>query len=74
YELKVSVVDKEIEEDKKELEDDEIDDEMLDEMYMKRLNAGLFTLQLVDLTIAWICYEKPMIKEHVTILLNRIGR
>ncbi|RIB12551.1 Catenin-beta-like protein [Gigaspora rosea] len=74
YELKVSVVDKEIEEEKKELEDDEIDDEMLDEMYMKRLNAGLFTLQLVDLTIAWICYEEPMIKEHVTILLNRTGR
>ncbi|CAG8458662.1 9042_t:CDS:2 [Gigaspora rosea] len=40
-------------------EDDEIDDEMLDKMYMKRFNAGLFTLQLDDLTIAWIYYEEP---------------
>ncbi|CAG8532100.1 2926_t:CDS:10, partial [Racocetra fulgida] len=74
YEFKVSTVDKEIEEEKEALEDDEIDDETLDEIYLRRLSAGLFTLQLIDLTIAWICYEEPMIKERVTILLNRTGR
>ncbi|CAG8835709.1 35938_t:CDS:2, partial [Racocetra persica] len=60
YEFKVSTVDKEIEEEKEALEDDEIDVETLDEIYLRRLSAGLFTLQLIDLTIAWICYEEPM--------------
>ncbi|CAG8520790.1 11599_t:CDS:10 [Diversispora eburnea] len=77
YEHKVEIIDKEIEEEKKAFEEDEdyeINDETLDEFYLRRLNSGLFTLQLVDLTISWICYEEPQIKEHVTLLLNRRGR
>jgi len=47
----------------------------MEELYLRRrLDGGLFILQLVDLTIAWICYEEPAIKEHVVILLNRTGR
>ncbi|CAG8598044.1 17039_t:CDS:10 [Acaulospora morrowiae] len=76
YESRVSAVDMEIEKEKEALEDDgeTIDEQITEEFYLRRLDAGLFTLQLVDLTIAWVCYEDPKIKEHVEILLNRTGR
>ncbi|RIA90269.1 Catenin-beta-like protein [Glomus cerebriforme] len=71
YEAKVESVNKEIEEEKETLEGD---DSEMEELYLRRrLDGGLFTLQLVDLTIAWICYEDSAIKEHVSVLLNRTG-
>ncbi|KAG9299218.1 hypothetical protein G9A89_013866 [Geosiphon pyriformis] len=75
YEVKVAIVDREIEERKKELEDDDtLDDDTLEEFYRRRLAAGLFTMQLVDLTIAWICEDDFKVKQHVKTLLNRRGR
>ncbi|EXX77513.1 hypothetical protein RirG_023090 [Rhizophagus irregularis DAOM 197198w] len=72
YEAKVENVNKEIEEEKETLDGD---DSEMEELYLRRrLDGGLFTLQLVDLTIAWICFEDSAIKEHVSILLNRTGR
>ncbi|CAG8622657.1 11207_t:CDS:10, partial [Funneliformis caledonium] len=72
YEAKVAIINKEIEEEKEDLEDD--DGEMEEHYLRQRLDGGLFTLQYVDLTIAWICHEEPTIKDHVRILLNRTGR
>ncbi|CAG8537622.1 13610_t:CDS:10 [Ambispora leptoticha] len=74
YEIRVSIIDQEIEEKKQELEGEDIDDDILEEFYRKRLSAGLFTLQLVDITIAWICGEDFKIKEHVKTFLNRRKR
>ncbi|CAI2164326.1 3851_t:CDS:10 [Funneliformis geosporum] len=72
YEAKVANINKEIEEEKGDLEDE--DGEMEGHYLRQRLDGGLFTLQYVDLTVAWICYEEPAIKDHVKILLNRTGR
>ncbi|CAG8626352.1 1073_t:CDS:10, partial [Ambispora gerdemannii] len=74
YEIKVSMVDQEIDEREQELEGEDVDDDILEEFYRKRLSAGLFTLQLVDITIAWICHEDFKTKEHVKTLLNRRKR
>ncbi|GBB94760.1 hypothetical protein RclHR1_02410006 [Rhizophagus clarus] len=72
YETKVENVNKEIEKERETLDGD---DSEMEELYLRRrLDGGLFTLQLVDITIAWICFEESAIKEHVSILLNRTGR
>ncbi|GAA97784.1 uncharacterized protein L969DRAFT_100397 [Mixia osmundae IAM 14324] len=42
-----------------------------DDEYFRRLEAGLFTLQLVDYVIAWIVMEDDGIQEHVRLLLSR---
>lgn len=44
-----------------------------DEIYLKRLNGGLFTLQLVDYIILEVCNSGPVIKKRVTHILNMRG-
>jgi len=49
---------------------EEIDEEDEDEFYMQRLDAGLFTLQLVSYILAVICRGNAQIKEKARQLLN----
>jgi len=65
-------VDAEIDKEKKELldEGEEIDAEE-DAWYLRRLDAGLFTLQNVDYILAWISMEDDGIRAHLTKMLDR---
>lgn len=54
-------------------EGEEISEEDEDEFYLMRLDAGLFTLQLVDYVIAIICSADPKIKTTVKNLLSLQG-
>ncbi|EGG04537.1 uncharacterized protein MELLADRAFT_49123 [Melampsora larici-populina 98AG31] len=44
------------------------------EVYLSRLEAGLFSLQLIDTIIGWICMEDDGIKDHLKMLLKRNGK
>jgi len=53
----------------------EEDQEDADELYLNRLDAGLFTLQQIDLVIAEICCgsnnnNNPLIRERVAKILS----
>jgi len=54
-------------------EGEEISEADEDEFYLMRLDAGLFTLQLVDFVIAVICTADPKIKTTVKNLLSLQG-
>ncbi|CAD6887382.1 unnamed protein product [Tilletia laevis] len=41
---------------------------------MRRLESGLFTLQLVDFILAWICMEDDGVGDHAKMLLDRRGK
>ncbi|TFK23271.1 DUF1716-domain-containing protein [Coprinopsis marcescibilis] len=64
--------DAEIEAEKKEADNE--DDDMLgdeDTWYLRRLDGGLFTLQMVDYILAWIVMEDDGIRSHVLRMLSR---
>eukprot|EP00123_Amoebidium_parasiticum_P014969 comp22722_c0_seq1/m.35338 comp22722_c0_seq1/g.35338 ORF comp22722_c0_seq1/g.35338 comp22722_c0_seq1/m.35338 type:complete len:557 (-) comp22722_c0_seq1:67-1737(-) len=74
---RVKVADRGIEEEKKELEQEEIeiDDDVRDMFYLRRLDAGLFSLQLVDYILAQICTAGvPPITRRVRKLLSQSNR
>ncbi|KAK6185496.1 hypothetical protein SNE40_007717 [Patella caerulea] len=51
-----------------------IDSDLDDEFYLKRLDAGLFTLQLVDYIMLEVCSSgEPSIKQRVMQILNMRG-
>lgn len=56
---RLKVVDKEIAAEKKVMEEDgeEIGGEEEDAWYLRRLDGGLYTLQMVDYILAWILME-----------------
>lgn len=56
-------------------EGDIIDDNQEDDYYMRRLDAGLFTLQLVDFIILELCCNSGInsIRDRVMKLLNMRG-
>lgn len=71
---KVHYVDLQIEKEKAKLEDDEIDPSMEEEFYLRRLEGGLFTLQLIDYIMVDICCSgPPTIKQRVLQILNLRG-
>ncbi|KAK0546355.1 hypothetical protein OC861_003892 [Tilletia horrida] len=41
---------------------------------LRRLESGLFALQLVDFILAWICMEDDGIQDHIKMLLGRRGK
>ena len=53
-------------EDEEDEEDEENDKDKEEEFYLRRLDAGLFTLQLVDLTLAWIVSEDATVSFELT--------
>ncbi|KAJ8041931.1 Beta-catenin-like protein 1 [Holothuria leucospilota] len=77
YMDRVQVVDNRIEKEKqlRLKEGDIIDDNQEDEYFMRRLDAGLFTLQLVDFIILELCCNSGVssIRERVMKLLNMRG-
>lgn len=48
--------------------DDELDDT---EVYLMKLDAGLFALQLTDVIIGWLCMEDDGVRDHLKMLLRR---
>ncbi|XP_071823758.1 beta-catenin-like protein 1 [Apostichopus japonicus] len=77
YTERVQVVDNRIEKEKQARlrEGDIIDDNQEDDYYMRRLDAGLFTLQLVDFIILELCCNSGInsIRDRVMKLLNMRG-
>ncbi|XP_031552386.1 beta-catenin-like protein 1 isoform X2 [Actinia tenebrosa] len=76
YYKKVHDCDEKIEREKEKLveEGEEIDEETEDMFYLKRLDAGLFTLQLIDCVMLEACCSGvPSIKQRVLALLNQHG-
>ncbi|CDS13681.1 hypothetical protein LRAMOSA05855 [Lichtheimia ramosa] len=72
YESRDIRVREEIEKDAKELDEEERE-EMSEEFYLRRLDAGLFTLQRVCLVIAALCKEDEGVKARTMMLLKRQG-
>ncbi|KAI7879344.1 DUF1716-domain-containing protein [Lichtheimia hyalospora FSU 10163] len=72
YESRDNRVREEIEKDAKELDQEERE-EMTEEFYLRRLDAGLFTLQRVCLVIAALCKEDEGVKARTMMLLKRQG-
>ncbi|KAI0638180.1 DUF1716-domain-containing protein [Trametes polyzona] len=70
---RLKVTDKEIADEKKRMEDEgeEIEPEMEDLWYLRRLDGGLFTLQTVDYILAWIAMEDDGVRAHIQKLLDR---
>ncbi|CAG0879498.1 unnamed protein product [Darwinula stevensoni] len=76
YLEKVQKVDAEIEEERRTLStgDEEVDAAREDEFYLKRLESGLFTLQVVDYIMLEVCASGPAgIKGRVMHILNLRG-
>lgn len=76
YLEKVQNTDNQIETEKAELQrsGEEVDASMEDEFYLRRLDAGLFTLQTVDYIMMEICSSGPAtIKQRVMQMLNLRG-
>jgi beta-catenin-like protein 1 len=56
-------------------EGEEVDDELRDMFYLKKLDRGLFTLQLVDYIIAELCNSNvPQLRKRIYKLMNQKGR
>lgn len=54
--------------------DPDLDPELdSDKDYLTRLENGLFSLQLVDTTLAWICTQDDAARDHIQLLLHRNG-
>ncbi|XP_070575194.1 beta-catenin-like protein 1 [Ptychodera flava] len=73
---KVQACDTQIEKEKQKIRRSggEIDDDMDDEFYLRRLDVGLFTLQLVDYVMIEICNAGiPSIKQRIIQILNLRG-
>ncbi|KZP33005.1 DUF1716-domain-containing protein [Athelia psychrophila] len=70
---RLAALESEIEKEKQELlaQTEEIDSEMEDAWYLRRLDAGLFTLQNVDYILAWVSMEDDGIRAHLVQMLER---
>jgi beta-catenin-like protein 1 len=73
YESKDETIKTELEEMSKTLEQDELE-EYQEDAYIRRLNAGLFTLQRVCLLIASLSEESKQIRDKAVMLLGRSGK
>ena len=69
YTRRVRVVEQEIEGEQKGLSKDEIE-ERSDEWFSRRLDGGLFCLQMIDVIMAWLIAEDPKMKKK---LLDSFG-
>ncbi|KAF7966183.1 hypothetical protein HWV62_39738 [Athelia sp. TMB] len=70
---RLTALENDIEQEKKELlsEGEKIDSEAEDAWYLRRLDAGLFTLQNIDYILAWLSMEDDGIRAHLTQMLKR---
>ncbi|KAH7343526.1 DUF1716-domain-containing protein [Rhizoctonia solani] len=74
-ESRLKITDREINAEKKELlaEGEDVS-EMEDIFLLRRLDGGLFTLQIIDVLLAWVIMEDDGIKQHVEMLFGRRGK
>ncbi|XP_035215584.1 beta-catenin-like protein 1 [Stegodyphus dumicola] len=71
---KVHHIDLQIEKEKSKMNEEEIDSSMEEEFYLRRLEGGLFTLQLIDYIMVDTCCSGPSsIKQRVLQILNLRG-
>ncbi|KFM76702.1 Beta-catenin-like protein 1, partial [Stegodyphus mimosarum] len=71
---KVHHIDLQIEKEKSKMNEEEIDASMEEEFYLRRLEGGLFTLQLIDYIMVDTCCSGPSsIKQRVLQILNLRG-
>ncbi len=68
YAARVAVVDKEIMNEQAKLDADERE-EMIDEWDSRRLDAGLFCLQTIDVILAWLVAEDDGASQRIQSLL-----
>lgn len=68
YAGRLKIVEAEIEEQR-----GRVDGEMEEEWFSKRLDAGLFALQMTDLCLAWLCAEDDGARGKVKALLEEEG-
>jgi beta-catenin-like protein 1 len=76
YLEKVQLLDQSIERDKAEMREngEEVDADFEDQVYIRRLDGGLFTLQLVDYVMLEACASgTPAVKQRVMQILNLRG-
>ncbi|CAE6465415.1 unnamed protein product [Rhizoctonia solani] len=74
-ESRLKITDREVNAEKKELSaEGENVSEMEDIFLLRRLDGGLFTLQVVDVLLAWVIMEDDGIKQHVEMLFSRRGK
>ncbi|KAF8709157.1 hypothetical protein RHS03_02845, partial [Rhizoctonia solani] len=74
-ETRLKITDREINAEKKELlAAGEDVSEMEDLFLLRRLDGGLFTLQTIDVLLAWVIMEDDGIKQHVEMLFGRRGK
>jgi len=75
YSKKILQMDEAIQEEKeqkREKEEEEADEEEEGQYYLRRLEAGLFTLQLVDVVLAFLCAsEHTQIKKRIEQLMHQ---
>ncbi|KAI8331898.1 Catenin-beta-like protein [Chlamydoabsidia padenii] len=56
------------------MEEEEVDEVMNEEFYLRRLDAGLFVLQRVCLILGALCAEDQGVAAKVDLLLGRLGQ
>lgn len=69
YATRLGKVEKEIEEQRKGMETDEAE-EMKEEWLSRRLDAGLFGIQMTDLILAWLCAEDGGARTKIAAMLE----
>ena len=69
YKMKVGVVDREIATEKSTLSTNE-QEENADEWLSRRLGAGLFSLQAIDVVLAWLVAEDDGAKSQIQKLMG----
>jgi len=68
--IRLQVTDSEINAEKQALDED-ISSETTDAWYLRRLDGGLHTLQIVDYVLAWVIMEDDGIRTHALQMLGR---
>ncbi|KAH8830938.1 Catenin-beta-like protein [Flagelloscypha sp. PMI_526] len=68
---RLKAVEREIEQEKKEMVGGELDEGDEERWYLRRLDGGLFTLQTVDYILAWIAMEDDGVRGHIVKMLAR---
>ncbi|KAG8721984.1 hypothetical protein FRC08_008080 [Ceratobasidium sp. 394] len=74
-ETRLKITDREIAAEKKELLAQGEDLESAEDLFLlRRMDGGLFTLQTIDVLLAWVIMEDDGAKQHAEMLLGRRGK
>ncbi|QRV72660.1 beta-catenin-like protein 1 [Ceratobasidium sp. AG-Ba] len=74
-ETRLKITDREIAAEKKELLAQGEDPDSAEDLFLlRRMDGGLFTLQTIDVLLAWVIMEDDGAKQHAEMLLGRRGK